>query len=104
MRDHSLIESTAALASKIGVHLWNRRPLEAGHLSAFTLVCIVFAPLIGMFLTSLRLQRSYFQDLILFLDPNLFSRLQGSAKIGSDLKIRSDLKNKIAGASGLSDF
>ena len=56
---------------------------------------------------TLRLQRSYFKDPILyFLDAIVFPRLQGSAKIRSDLKItsdlkiRSDLKNKIAGASG----
>ena len=44
---------------------------------------------------TLRLQRSY------FLDPILFSHFPASAKIRSDQKkIRSDLKNKIAGASG----
>ena len=39
--------------------------------------------------------------LIVFSDPLLFSRLQGSAKIRSDPKIRSDLKNKSAGAFGI---
>ena len=44
---------------------------------------------------SLRLQRSCFQD------PILFSHFPASAKIASDLKLRSDHKNKIAGASGI---
>ena len=35
-----------------------------------------------------------------FLDPILSSHFPASAKIRSDLRIRSDLKKKIAGASG----
>ena len=36
----------------------------------------------------------------LIFDPILFSHFLASEKVGSDLKIRSDIKNKIAGTSG----
>ena len=43
----------------------------------------------------------FYDSMLFILDPILFSRWQGSAKARSGLKIRSDLRNKIAGASGL---